>query len=200
MWFSFSTNFLIFITAVILYFFYKKSFVFVYYKAFVILTGFAALVAGFGHLPTFDNSTSLMILYVSRVINLISVFCFIHGTLWSFNYFQHKIYWSLEVLFFLGFLVWLTVYNVFTLVIVYSIFGFIVVGVTSYLLNYKVQREAANRVLSGVFILAVSAIIFVVFKTDYNTLAADIDHVLVSIALVVLMAGFNKLSKNEIKK
>ena len=71
---------------------------------------------------------------------------------------------------------------------------------TSYLLNYKLQTEASIRVLSGVSILAVSAIVFSIFKSDDNTVAADIGHVLVSIALVVLMAGFNKLNKNEIAK
>ena len=200
MWFSFSTNFLIFITAVILYFFYDKGLVSVYYKAFVVFTGIAALVAGFGHLPVFEPSMGLNILYVSRVINFISVYCFIHGTLLFFNYLQHKNYMGIQVSVFIGFVVWLTVHNVFTPVIVYSILGLIVVGVTSYLLNYKAQTEAAIRVLSGVSILAVSAIVFSIFKSDDNTIAADIGHVLVSIALVVLMAGFNKLNKNEIAK
>ena len=97
MWFSFSTNFLIFITAVTLYFFYNKGSVSIYYRIFILFTGIAALVAGFGHLPVFELSTGLKILYVSRVINFISVYCFIYGTLRSFNYLRHETYLGIQV-------------------------------------------------------------------------------------------------------
>jgi hypothetical protein len=200
MWFSFFTNFLIFSTAMVLCFFFNRSNMSRYYIGFVAFTGLSALVAGFGHLTVFESSLGPKMLYGSRVFSFISVYCFTYGTLRSFHYLQQKIYSVLQVSLFVGFVVWLTLHNVFTLVIVYSIFGLIVVGVTSYLLNLKTHREASILVISGVSILAFAAVIFSIFRSEDTTAAADVGHVLVSVALVVLMAGFNKVKQNEFTK
>ena len=200
MWFSFFTNFLIFSTAMVLCFFFNRSNISRYYIGFVAFTGLSALVAGFGHLTIFESSLGPKMLYGSRVLSFISVYCFTYGTLRSFHYLQQKIYSVLQVSLFVGFVVLLTLHNVFTLVIVYSIFGLIVVGVTSHLLNLKTHREASILVISGVSIFAFAAVIFSIFRSEDTTAAADVGHVLVSVALVVLMAGFNKVKQNEFTK
>ncbi len=200
MWFSFSTNILIFATAVILYFVYRKDDVPTYYTAFVLLTGFSSLLAAFGHLALIDEAIRPGILYVSRLLNFVSVFAFMQGTLRFFDYYQSTLNISISVAILLGFVLWLSIHNVFTPVIIYSILGLLIVGVASYLLNYKEYTQAANRIFSGIAILVIAAIVFSVFKSKDNTIAADIGHFLISAALVILMAGFNKLTKNEIAK
>lgn len=200
MWFSFSTNILIFATAIILYFLYRKDDVPVYYMAFVLLTGFSSFMAGFGHLPLIDENIRQVILYVSRLINFVSIFAFMQGTLGFFDYYQSKLNLGISLVILLSFVLWLSIYNVFTPVIIYSVIGLLIVGVASYLLNYEEYTAAANRVIGGIAILAVAAIIFSVFKSKDNTIAADIGHFLISAALIVLMTGFNKLTKNEIAK
>lgn len=200
MWFSFSTNILIFATAIILYFAYRKDDVPPYYTAFILLTGFSSLMAAFGHLQLVDEAVRPSILYVSRLINFVSIFAFMQGTLGFFGYYQSTLNIGVSIAILLSFVLWLSVYNVFTPVIIYSILGLLIVGVASYLINYKEYTAAANRVISGIAILVIAAIIFSIFKSKDNTIAADIGHFLISAALIVLMAGFNKLTKNEISK
>lgn len=198
MWFSFSTNILVFVTAVLLYAAYRKSEVSAYYHAFVLLTGFSSLMAAFGHLELVEAHIASKLLFMSRLLNFVGVFAFMSGTLQFFGYLQHTGYKGLSIAIFFGFVYWLVIYNVFTPVIIYSILSLLLVGVTSYLLNYKEYTAAAVRVIVGVGILVVAAVIFTLYKSDENMIAADIGHFLIATALIVLMTGFNKLTKNEI--
>jgi len=200
MWFSFSTNILISVTAILLYVKYRNRSVSAYYWAFVLLTGFSSFVAAFGHLPLIAESTGVKLLYVSRLLNFVSITAFIAGTLEAFNYFQQAIYKGMNMAILLAFVLWLSIYNNFTPVIIYSIIGIFFVGGASYIINYKTEKEASMRVLSGIVALAVSAIVFSLFKSKDNTIAADIGHFLISAALILLTAGFNKIKRNEVTK
>lgn len=199
MWFSFSTNILIFITAISLYSVYRRENIPTYYLNFVLFTGFSSLLAAFGHLPIIEASTGNKLMFVSRLLNFLSIYAFMSGTLQFFNYLQNIRYKLVNIALLLIFMYWLARYNVFTPVIIYSILSLVLVGVTSFLLNYKAHADAAIRVIFGVGILALAAIIFSLFKSEENMLAADIGHFLIAAALIVLMTGFSKLTKNEIK-
>lgn len=199
MWFSFSTNILIFITAIMLYVVYRRENIPTYYLTFVLFTGFSSLLAAFGHLPIIEVSLGNKLMFLSRLLNFLSVYAFMSGTLQFFNYLQNIQYKLLNIALLLIFVFWLAHYNVFTPVIIYSTLSLVLVGVTSFLLNYRAHSDAAIRVIAGVMILAIAAIIFSLFKTEENTLAADIGHFLIAAALIVLMTGFSKLTKNEIK-
>jgi|GEM_PF-1233040 hypothetical protein len=197
MWFSFSTNILIFVTALILFFVYRKGSISLYYQLFVALIGLSSFLAAFGHLPIIEKPLSSQLLYFSRLLNFASVFAFISGTLMFFNYWQSNIMRLLNVTVFFVFVTWLSFDNVFTPVIIYSLMGILVIGVWSYVNNYNAHRDAAIRVIFGIVLLLLSAIVFTLFKSNDNSVAADIGHVLVSLSLVTFMAGFNKLKVYE---
>ncbi|HAY88890.1 MAG TPA: hypothetical protein DCY51_05585, partial [Bacteroidetes bacterium] len=76
MWFSFASNILILVVGVFLYFKYEEEYVQKSWGYFVLLTGLAAGVAAFGHLDILALGTRGYLLFISRLLNILSMLGF----------------------------------------------------------------------------------------------------------------------------
>ncbi|MDB9882124.1 hypothetical protein OAD66_03225 [Bacteroidia bacterium] len=168
---------------------------------FILLTGIGSFIAAFGHLPILDIRLQNSFLLVSRIINIISIYCFAIGILKLFGYNNKKWLMLLNIGVFIIALSWLVYMNVFNPVMIYGVFGMLIVGLTSTLLNYDKNRQASGLIVAGLLVLATSAVVFAVYKnSDLLISAADIGHFLIAIAMILTSLGFNKLEIEKFEK
>ena len=201
MWFTFSTNILIFVVTIILSLTINKNLRERMFYYFILFTGIGALIAAFGHLPILDIRLQNSLLLVSRITNIISIYCFATGVLRLCGYNNKKWLMLLNVGVFIVALSWLVYINDFSSVMIYGVFGMLIVGLTSILLNYDNNKPANGLIVAGLIALATSAAVFAVFKNSELLIsAADIGHFLIAIAMILTSLGFNKLEIKKIEK
>ncbi len=198
MWFSFSTNALIFVTAMILGMSMRKNLRNKSFLYFLFLTGITSLIAAFGHLETLPMTYQKGLLFLSRIVNLFSIFFFVSGTFTYFNYKEKKWVNTSNYGLILIFLCWLIMQNVFSPVMLYGIFGMAIISMSLFVLNYSRNKSANGLMILGLLILIGSAAVFSIFKTMSFIKPADVSHILVALSLVVMSQGFKKMDLYEV--
>lgn len=197
MWFSFFTNVLTFIVSLILCFTISRNLKSKYFYYFILLTGVSSFIAAFGHLVILDIEWQKGLLLFSRMMNLLAIFCFATGALVHFEYYKKSWLRILNIGLILAALGWVAYANVFTPVMLYGIIGMLLIGLFSFILNFSQSRISHTYITIGVSTIALSALIFALFKHSTAFVASDISHILIATALIILSLGFNKLTFNE---
>ena len=197
MWFSFSTNILILATAVVLYLTMKKVDNQKYFLWFILLTGIAAGIAAFGHLEILNLSLQKGLLFVSRILNIASIFSFTTGTFHYFKLIDNKWIKRTNNSAFLFFLCWLGFDNVFLPVTYYGVIGMALISLSIFIKNLKVNKLATVPVVIGIVVLIMSAFVFYVMNTPLIR-ASDVSHILIAISLVIMARGFKNMHLYDI--
>ncbi|PCJ67753.1 MAG: hypothetical protein COA58_01050 [Bacteroidetes bacterium] len=208
MWFSFLTNILTLLLGVILYLSFKGPLINRYLGLFILWTGISSGIAAFGHLEILPINVQRYLLVLSRILNVLSIFFFAYGSLQSFGYSKNKKIRVLTNGVFALSMIWLIYWNMklpgakasFLPVIIYGIIGMVLIGAVSFVMNLKVNKGAHGRVLLGVLLIAVSAVVFKVIPEESGMKPSDMSHVLIALALVFMTSGFKKMKLNEIYK
>lgn len=192
------------LVGVLLYFKYEDKYLQKSWGYFFLLTGIAAGVAAFGHLEILPTQTQGYLLFLSRVLNILSMLAFITGIRRHFGYHQRVYTYSNAVLFF-GVLIWLSYLNIlflgskqaFTPVILYSVIGMLVIGVPHFILALKRMREGPLFILLGIAVMAVAAVVFKLMPEGSGMKPSDISHVLIALSLISFSEGFKLIKLNE---
>jgi hypothetical protein len=198
MWFSFSTNVLIFVTALVIGLAISKNVSNKNFILFLHLTGIAALIAAFGHLPILESSLQKGLLFTSRIVNLLSIFFFVRGTVRYFNHDDKRWVNASHYGLILIFLTWLLFQNAFSPVMLYGIIGMAVISLSLFLRYFSTNRVANGLIITGLFLLIFSAAIFSIFKNLSYMTPADLSHILVALSLVIMSRGFKRMDLYEV--
>jgi len=199
MWFSFASNILILVVGVFLYFKYEEEYVQKSWGYFVLLTGLAAGVAAFGHLDILALGTRGYLLFVSRLLNILSMLGFVKGVLDHFGY-TNRVPQLGNYLLFGGVFIWLFYLNInylgskeaFTPVIVYAVIGMLIIGAPHFILAIREVKQPSFFVLTGILLMAISAVIFKAIPEGSGIKPSDVSHILIAFSLVSLTLGFKK--------
>ncbi|MGB0851420.1 MAG: DUF6962 family protein [Bacteroidia bacterium] len=199
MWFSFFSNVLTFVVATGLCLTIGRTFTSKYFYTFVLLTGVSSLVAAFGHLEILDLTLQKVLLFTSRVLNMIAIYSFATGAFKHFGYYENKGLRILNPALIVGAVAWLALTNVFTPVMLYGVVGMLLFGLLSFVRNYTANKESYLLVIIGVLFIAMSALNFAIFKHHETYIAADVSHFLIAISMIFISFGFRKMkiSLNE---
>lgn len=198
MWFSFSTNILIFATAVVLYLTMHKDYKQKYFLWFILLTGIAAGVAAFGHLEILHPAWQKGLLFISRIVNIASIFSFMSGTFKYFKLIDNKWINRTNNSAFLFFICWLGIDNIFLPVTYYGVFGMAIISLGIFIKNLRVNLSATVPVIIGIVVIILSALVFYVVKSSLPIRAADVSHILIAISLVIMARGFKHMNLYDI--
>ena len=199
MWLSFASNILILVVGVFLYLKYEEEYAQKSWGYFVLLTGLAAGVAAFGHLDILALDTRGYLLFVSRLLNILSMLGFVKGVLDHFGHTTRGHQFANYILF-SGVFIWLFYQNInylgskqaFIPVIVYAVIGMIVIGVPHFILALKEVKQSSFFILGGILLLTISAFIFKAIPEGSGIKPSDISHILIAFSLVSLTIGFKK--------
>lgn len=199
MWFSFFSNVLTFVIASGLCLTLGRSFTSRYFYTFVLLTGISSLVAAFGHLELLDLTLQKVLLFTSRVLNMIAIYSFATGAFKHFGYYDNRGLRIVNPALIVGAVLWLALTNVFTPVMIYGVIGMLLFGLLSFVRNYSSNKDSHLLVIVGVLFIALSALNFAVFKHHESYIAADVSHFLIAISMIFISFGFRKMkiSLNE---
>lgn len=194
--------------SVILCITYRKSFSSKYFFYFILLSGVTSVIAAFGHLEILAITWQKGLLLFSRLVNMVSIFCFATGALNHFNYTEKRWVRVANPGLIAVSVMWLIYTNVYTPVMLYGIIGMIGIGLLVFLLNFSLDKESHTPIVLGVAILACSALFFATYKHSSFDLfnyervfiASDISHILIATSLVVMTLGLKKLKVKEVKQ
>ena len=208
MWFSFSTNILTFLCSAVLFQVFSKQIKEVYFSRFILLTGVGAGIAAFGHLDILPQQWQSSLLLLSRILNFVSIFYFSSGTIRWFGYEKIGIVKISSTVVFIVMSGWLIYLNIlwpgaklsFIPVIVYGVVGMLFIGSYCFIINLKQNMMAHIFVLTGVLILAISAVIFKLMPMGSMIDPVDISHLLITLSLFVMTYGFKNMGYYDIKK
>ncbi len=197
MWLTFLSNSIIFITAVILSRSLHRESGRTYFYWFVLLTGVGSFVAAFGHLTIIPLKLQSGLLFFSRIINIITVFCFASGIISKF--YERKYSWFAisNILLAAVFFVWLCLNNVFLPILFYGVFGIGIISLGLLLKNYSHNKSAYMLVILGIAVLVLSSLTLSL-STD-PIIRMDLSHLLVAISLVIMTKGFKQMKYAEIE-
>ncbi|NNJ56572.1 MAG: hypothetical protein HKP14_10580 [Bacteroidia bacterium] len=198
MWFSFSTNILIFATALVIYLTMKDDYKQKYFLWFVLLTGIAAGVAAFGHLEVLNPTLQKVLLFISRMVNIASIFSFMTGTFHYFKLIDNKWIKRTNNSAFLFFLCWLGIDNMFLPVTYYGVIGMAIISLGVFVKNLKVNRLATIPVIIGICLIILSALVFYVMNNALPISPADVSHIIIAVSLVVMARGFKNMNLYDI--
>ena len=200
MWLSFFSNILIFVVGAAVYFIHKPKLAHDF-AWFLTTTALSALIGAFGHLEILPLQTQAILLFCSRVINLISFYFFARGSLHLFGWLDRgqikHIHNAVLVLASL----WLVYLNVlypgtklgFRPVMTYGIIQMLLISGFLFVKNLKQNISAHKTILNGIGIILVSAVVFNGIPPGLGLKPSDISHVLIAQSLFVLSKGFVKL-------
>ena len=200
MWLSFYSNVLIFVVGAAVYFMHKPKLAHDF-AWFLTTTAVSALIGAFGHLEILPLQTQAILLFCSRVINLISFYYFGRGTLHHFGWLDSgQIKHGHNAILVLA-SVWLVYLNVlypgtklgFRPVMTYGIIEMLLISGFLFVKHVKQNTAAHKNILIGIGIILVSAVIFKAMPQGLGLKPSNISHVLVALSLVVLSKGFVKL-------
>jgi len=196
-WISFSSNILIIITAYILLKLKRDQIEFSSFIFFIALTGLSSGVAAFGHLPILNESWTNSLIFISRILSLISIYFFTDGSLAFASFKTNKIIRITNLILLITMVVVLFWNNVFLPVMIYGIVGFMGISLSAYLSNLEESKKGRYIVMRGIGMLSLSALVFALFKDSYHFLAINISHILVSYSLLLFSMGFVELNKYQ---
>ncbi len=196
-WISFSSNILIIITAYILLKLKRDQIEFSSFIFFIALTGLSSGVAAFGHLPILNESWTNSLIFISRILSLISIYFFTDGSLAFASFKTNKIIRITNLILLITMVVVLFWNNVFLPVMIYGIVGFMGISLSAYLSNLEEAKKGRYIVMRGIGMLSLSALVFALFKDSYHFLAINISHILVSYSLLLFSMGFVELNKYQ---
>ena len=196
-WISFSSNILIIITAYILLKLKRDQIEFSSFIFFIALTGLSSGVAAFGHLPILNESWTNSLIFISRILSLISIYFFTDGSLAFASFKTNKIIRITNLILLITMVVVLFWNNVFLPVMIYGIVGFMGISLSAYLSNLEEAKKGRYIIIRGIGILSLSALVFALFKDSYHFLAINISHILVSYSLLLFSMGFVELNKYQ---
>lgn len=195
-WITFSSNILIFLTALVLLRIHTNRIISNQFVWFIALTGISSGVAAFGHLPLLDEQLANSLLLASRLFSLGSIYLFANGSLDFASFQNNKMIRVANLVLFLGMIMFLVWNNQFLPVLIYGIIGFIAIGLSTYFSRMDDSVHGRNNIIRGIIILSFSALVFALFKKDHYFSAVNIGHVLVSYSLILFVKGFVELNKD----
>ena len=195
-WITFSSNILIFLTALILLKIHTKRIISKQFIWFIAFTGISSGVAAFGHLSIIDERLANSLLLASRLFSLGSIYLFTNGSLDFANFQNNKMIRVANLVLFLGMVMFLVWNNQFLSVLIYGIIGFLGIGLSTYFSRMDNSIQGRNKIIRGIIILSFSALVFAIFKEDHYFLAVNIGHVLVSYSLIFFAKGFVELNQD----
>jgi hypothetical protein len=195
-WITFSSNILIFLTALVLLRIHTNRIISNQFVWFIALTGISSGVAAFGHLPLLDEQLANSLLLASRLFSLGSIYLFANGSLDFASFQNNKMIRVANLVLFLGMIMFLVWNNQFLPVLIYGIIGFIAIGLSTYFSRMDDSVHGRNNIIRGIIILSFSALVFALFKKDHYFSAVNIGHVLVSYSLILFVKGFVELNQD----
>ena len=195
-WITFSSNILIFLTALVLLRIHTNRIISNQFVWFIALTGISSGVAAFGHLHLLDEQLANSLLLASRLFSLGSIYLFANGSLDFASFQNNKMIRVANLVLFLGMIMFLVWNNQFLPVLIYGIIGFIAIGLSTYFSRMDDSVHGRNNIIRGIIILSFSALVFALFKKDHYFSAVNIGHVLVSYSLILFVKGFVELNKD----
>ena len=195
-WITFSSNILIFLTALVLLRIHTNRIISNQFVWFIALTGISSGVAAFGHLPLLDEQLANSLLLASRLFSLGSIYLFANGSLDFASFQNNKMIRVANLVLFLGMIMFLVWNNQFLQVLIYGIIGFIAIGLSTYFYRMDDSVHGRNNIIRGIIILSFSALVFALFKKDHYFSAVNIGHVLVSYSLILFVKGFVELNQD----
>ena len=195
-WITFSSNILIFLTALVLLRIHTNRIISNQFVWFIALTGISSGVAAFGHLPLLDEQLANSLLLASRLFSLGSIYLFANGSLDFASFQNNKMIRVANLVLFLGMIMFLVWNNQFLPVLIYGIIGFIAIGLSTYFSRMDDSVHGRNNIIRGIIILSFSALVFALFKKDHYFSAVNIGHVLVSYSLIFFAKGFVELNQD----
>ena len=193
-WITFSSNILIFLTALVLLRIHTNRIISKQFIWFITLTGISSGVAAFGHLPILDERLANYLLLASRFFSLGSVYLFTVGSLAFSSFRNNKMIRITNVILFVTMVIVLFWNNQFLPVMIYGVIGFLGIGLSAYFSRIDDSVQGRYRVIRGVVILSLSALFFALFKENYHFLAINFSHIMVSYSLVLFSRGFVELN------
>jgi len=193
-WITFSSNILIFLTALVLLRINTNRIISKQFIWFIALTGISSGVAAFGHLPILDERLANYLLLASRFFSLGSVYLFTVGSLAFSSFRNNKMIRITNVILFVTMVIVLFWNNQFLPVMIYGVIGFLGIGLSAYFSRIDDSVQGRYRVIRGVVILSLSALFFALFKENYHFLAINFSHIMVSYSLVLFSRGFVELN------
>ena len=193
-WITFSSNILIFLTALVLLRIHTNRIISKQFIWFIALTGISSGVAAFGHLPILDERLANYLLLASRFFSLGSVYLFTVGSLAFSSFRNNKMIRITNVILFVTMVIVLFWNNQFLPVMIYGVIGFLGIGLSAYFSRIDDSVQGRYRVIRGVVILSLSALFFALFKENYHFLAINFSHIMVSYSLVLFSRGFVELN------
>ena len=193
-WITFSSNILIFLTALVLLRIHTNRIISKQFIWFITLTGISSGVAAFGHLPILDERLANYLLLASRFFSLGSVYLFTMGSLAFSSFRNNKMIRITNVILFVTMVIVLFWNNQFLPVMIYGVIGFLGIGLSAYFSRIDDSVQGRYRVIRGVVILSLSALFFALFKENYHFLAINFSHIMVSYSLVLFSRGFVELN------
>ena len=169
-----------------------------YFLWFVLLTGIAAGVAAFGHLDVLNPTWRKGLLFISRIVNIASIFSFTTGTFKYFKLIDNKWIKRTNNSAFLFFLCWLGIDNMFLPVTYYGVIGMAVISLGVFIKNLRVNTLATVPVIIGIIVIILSALVFYVMNASLPISPADVSHILIAISLVIMARGFKHMNLYDI--